>query len=384
MEATNMQLSKKEGCHLKTNINIHIDYVMEAIELLFRYANKEDFHKLKQSLMNKYSLNNCVIDKLDKVILISDSVYKKMNIDEETLNFFFKRINSASLCLGKIILLMHPDITSENLMDRINKIRSLDMEEIYIRVGTILREHDMLESDNAKEIESLEDLIKVIDQMEISNQEKWNLTKVFLHYEKYLDELASIIKEIIIYLDACSDKITELINQFKESWERYLLTNEIDTYLDNQLNINLGHEVDMVYMIPSIMACNSISLTMATDMINTSNKQKVLYMYTGILFDDSFDTSKKQMNAVSISNQLKLLGDKNKLEILLKIKDNKAYGQELAEYLGLTTATISHHMSTLMDAGFVFIEKENNRVYYSLNKDKIDEVLQLAKQALID
>lgn len=369
---------------METKIKVQIDYVMEAIETLFRYANQEDYHKLKQSLMNKYTLNTNVLDKLDKVIRISDTVYQKMNIDEDTLNFYFKKINNASLCIARIVLLIHPDIASENLNDRVQILHNLTKEDIYLRVATILSEHDMLETDSMSEIKSLEDLIKVVDQMEISSQDKWNLTKVFLDYEKYLNELTKILNEIITYIEACSNEITDIMNLFITSWERYLITNDIDSYLEKQLNINIGNEAEKVCMIPSIMACNSITLTMVTDKNLSSNNQKILYMYTGILFDDSFDTSKKQMNAVSISNQLKLLGDKNKLEILLKIKENKAYGQELADYLGLTTATISHHMSSLMDAGFVFIEKDNNRVYYSLNKDKINEVLQLAKQALID
>ena len=72
---------------------------------------------------------------------------------------------------------------------------------------------------------------------------------------------------------------------------------------------------------------------------------------------------------------LKLLSDRSKLEILSYIKNKKAYGSELAKQLNLTNATVSHHMSGLVNAGLVIMEKEDTKIYYRANIEEISEVL---------
>lgn len=49
---------------------------------------------------------------------------------------------------------------------------------------------------------------------------------------------------------------------------------------------------------------------------------------------------------------------------------------ELAKQFELTPATISYHMSALLGAGLVKIEKENTRIYYSADKEAIAGLLE--------
>ena len=66
--------------------------------------------------------------------------------------------------------------------------------------------------------------------------------------------------------------------------------------------------------------------------------------------------------------------DKSKFEILSYTSEKNAYGAELAEMLGLTTATVSHHTSELHIAGLLNIEKQGNKIYYSKNQQTIDNL----------
>ena len=59
------------------------------------------------------------------------------------------------------------------------------------------------------------------------------------------------------------------------------------------------------------------------------------------------------------------------------------YGMELASLLELSTATVSHHMALLLEAGFVSIRRESNRVYYELNRKKVRDFLDELRIALI-
>lgn len=73
--------------------------------------------------------------------------------------------------------------------------------------------------------------------------------------------------------------------------------------------------------------------------------------------------------------KFKALSDRNRLMILHLLSSKKEYGAKLAEFLGITTATISHHLEILKKAGFVKEEKVGNIKYFSCDKAYTEEFL---------
>ncbi|MDY4950804.1 MAG: helix-turn-helix domain-containing protein [Clostridium cadaveris] len=43
--------------------------------------------------------------------------------------------------------------------------------------------------------------------------------------------------------------------------------------------------------------------------------------------------------------------------------------------LNLTNATVSYHMSALANLQLILVDKDNNKVFYTLNKNKLKEYL---------
>lgn len=73
--------------------------------------------------------------------------------------------------------------------------------------------------------------------------------------------------------------------------------------------------------------------------------------------------------------QLKALTDRNRILILRMLSRNKEYGAKIAEYLGITTATVSHHLELLKKAGFVKEEKVGTIKYFSYNREHAEATL---------
>ncbi|MGM9950089.1 MAG: ArsR/SmtB family transcription factor [Lysinibacillus sp.] len=73
---------------------------------------------------------------------------------------------------------------------------------------------------------------------------------------------------------------------------------------------------------------------------------------------------------------LKALADPNRLLILRLLSVKKEYGAKLAEYIGLTTATISHHLDILKKAGLVKEEKIGTIKYFAVDKEQVTEMMQ--------
>ncbi len=88
-------------------------------------------------------------------------------------------------------------------------------------------------------------------------------------------------------------------------------------------------------------------------------------------------------NTEYLCDRLKAISDKRRLDILKLIKAEPLCGQDLSERIGLSPGTISHHMSSLVSAGFIHVDKQNPRVSYSINKEFIRSFLENLSNTLL-
>lgn len=70
-------------------------------------------------------------------------------------------------------------------------------------------------------------------------------------------------------------------------------------------------------------------------------------------------------NAIRI---FKCLSDASRLNIISALKNGEAYGELLAQRLGLSASTLSFHMKKLEEAGLVTSRKEQYYTVYTLNE----------------
>ncbi len=185
--------------------------------------------------------------------------------------------------------------------------------------------------------------------------------------------------------------------------EPFIEQNDILHFLTSSLNYDLGSGYEEIIVCHSILNPSNISFSLDNDNIY-KNVIKI-----GVLFNDKFTIETRvNSNHLEVYQNLKLLGDKSKFDILVSIKDTSAYGQELSEKFNLSTSTISHHMTALINARFVLsekfnlststishhmtalinarfvkVEKKNNRIYYSMNKDILENFLNEVNNLLL-
>ena len=71
--------------------------------------------------------------------------------------------------------------------------------------------------------------------------------------------------------------------------------------------------------------------------------------------------------AEQLLGKLKALDDRQRLRILLALREQPCRGKDLSELTGLSAATVSHHMSALLNAGLVTLEKQGTQILYRPN-----------------
>lgn len=93
-------------------------------------------------------------------------------------------------------------------------------------------------------------------------------------------------------------------------------------------------------------------------------------------------SNKKQIT--DIGNIFKLLGEPTRLKILFSLMDNELCVCDLAATIDSTISAISHQLRLLRNARLVKFRKEGKMVYYSLEDDHIKNLIEQAKEHILE
>ena len=75
----------------------------------------------------------------------------------------------------------------------------------------------------------------------------------------------------------------------------------------------------------------------------------------------------------------KVLSDRTRFDIIKMLLEKESYGQEIAQRLGITTATVSYHIEFLFAASLIRLERKSRRIYYSVNTEQIKSSMNFIK-----
>ncbi len=79
----------------------------------------------------------------------------------------------------------------------------------------------------------------------------------------------------------------------------------------------------------------------------------------------------------------RLFSDKTRMEILRRLSQKPWYGAELAQSLHVSPAAISYHMVFFFQLDLVSMEKKGRRYYYSLNRERLEDLWARGKAILL-
>lgn len=99
-------------------------------------------------------------------------------------------------------------------------------------------------------------------------------------------------------------------------------------------------------------------------------------VFCGLFVNEEIERGERQRKPKDVlAKMFKMLSDQNKIEILTMLKEASMYNLQIANALGISAATTNHHMRALLTRGFVSVEKRDGKVYYSLEKQQVQEVI---------
>jgi len=95
-----------------------------------------------------------------------------------------------------------------------------------------------------------------------------------------------------------------------------------------------------------------------------------------VVYDIRSNKDGKREEGEKISESLKVISDKTRLEILRLLISKANYGKTIADRLDLSTATISHHLEQLKKINLVTEERVKNYKYFKANEEEIDKLFE--------
>ena len=346
----------------------------EFVHLATRVANQSLTDSVGVSLVQKYPIKMDQVDRLLKdVAVLEEKMIFLINSAHPEFEFFFQYAQGQQMSLAQSLLMLF-----EN-KDEIPHIDDNRWQIYFTFALTNFLSEDAGEFVEKGQALSKEDLVRKLIRSDLSDTLKYrfmilmeNPNRLITHlFEMYLDNAESWKKH--------QREFDLLINRSLQTVER-LTEDQLVAYVEKTISIRSIPQKGEIIVAPSIFNYNALSFVESPWYQADSH---IMLWYLGVKLFDLFEIINSTVDQKQrLATVLKVLSDQSKLEILILCKNEAQYGVNLAKRLQLTTATVSYHLSALVNLGYLSMHMEGNRIYYRTQKERIQSDLQAISELL--
>lgn len=274
-------------------------------------------------------------------------------------------------------------------LEHINaRVEELDDELLY---GYFISETEGEDRQPGISLAKDEFLRKVLSEPTWHAEDKCHIVEIFIDFKQNYKQAVSVLERLIHLIEAHLAELDPAIAK----WDSFMRTNveqgkESDFFKLLIENVPLLEREDKVIVVrPSFAEHGDVQIT-----ITGSTDQQENRMFPGHVhgliaiglhvtsLQGAF-ASAREMSDTNLMYACKLLSDKSKFEILCVLRDESCYGAQLASRLGLSAATISHHMNALFSNQLVAVDDRDNKLYYTINVHQIERVVNKLQQTFL-
>lgn len=356
-----------------------IDVVYEILSTLYYISNESNLSKkLEESLIksgiDKENYNKKNLKNFYKFL---DKFKAKLTVPMNTINFYFEDITGEDIGFSSIGSCILSNFNLENLnlyKEAIKNIRNEELERLVI-ADIVSNLSDSCCHDGVKDVKTRDDFWDyLISNDSLTEKAKWTMMVIIKNVRTYLIELIDVVLDLVDTFKECYKILEKDKNKFINDLTTWF--NEDINFFKNITGIDIEFNEDIL-LFPSLVNFKSIAMEVKDDNLTNLNNLKTKgTIHFGWKFKELIDLSNETNDSMCLfHDKLKCLSDKSKFDIIQMLKEKPLYGQEIAERLSLTTATVSYHMNALILSGLVYMNKVNNKIYYNINKSNVDEFL---------
>ena len=244
--------------------------------------------------------------------------------------------------------------------DEIGRLDALTDSDINAEIIAIYKE--LFSSQSApQQVETMDDIIAFWDATSLSESAKWQLTKLMQSPKAHVVRIVKQIEDNRPAFEQAYNEIKRLTTMYQN-----IVTDKQNEVFNNL--VDSFPEARAVYP----------TLAIPISILIISNR-----CYYGLLTPLVTRNGNAPYQTEQLLSCLKALSDSSKLSVLRSLKESSKYNMEIAQQLGLTAATMSHHLNVLLGCGFVGIKRQGNRIYYYPQTDALRAFITALEQELL-
>ena len=282
---------------------------------------------------------------------------KFLNIPDELKIFFYK--NNGRCFLVEYFLNLISNITIDITFDKFRD-ELLNCDELKNKVINFYFSDCKLDLSPDSDVILNEDIIKMIDSSNYSDNIKYRLLSFFVSPEKYG-------KQLIYDLMAKEP----LLSQYYEK--------NYSILIDIQNNFNLEDLlISMNKMDGKDININDNSEIYITLCLITKNIVNVIFLETSYLFFLGYDFNHLLKTLINRNDKMevdvfgKILSDKHRLKILdMLLEKEEMSTSDIAENLSVTINSAFYHLEMMSQVGILYYRNEGRTVFYRINYNYI-------------
>ena len=344
-----------------------LDPIHETIQLLYYTCNPETHKKrlimeISEAGVNGEDFYQKYFTDFEKYI----RVFQKNKVVSSEDYFYFQEV-SADFYRGFTLLFM----LNRELINTIDKMTDSQLLELVFQNSDKIFSRILPDYSKEAEVEFLnqEQLTKFITDLNILDSEKWKIFMLLNHPHSYYSRFAKIIRTNLDAFEKAAEAIRPAMEKNLQQYEK--LSSDSEKLHRCLENLSVADN-EVKYIFPSMVA---------------SSGAQIIYQncYFGLLAERVLEefglTGHSREN---LMNALKLLSEQRKFEILSTLRSyGQMYSTEIAVKLGVNPNSISHHLSSLLDAGLIKSEKLSGKIYYNADEAAILMIIEQLRQLIL-
>ena len=351
----------------------HVNLVNEAYMILYRLVNEEALEDKKERYASYYFENSDGFrKKFDAVLKINNYVKENLDVEKNTIEYFFKERDKNLCTIAGFIMFWDIKNVHDSLEDYRKKLTLMSEKERILKMVKEIEDDREISEDDMPT--NLEEFIEFLNETSYDATFCWEIINILKHPTTYFEKIAKILTKTMNLIKDCKTELEFLEQSFQEYWMEGNSKKSVNIWIQEKFNVFWSPSEKGCLAIPSIG--NPFGLTLALDEVRN---QSVDVVSIGVMLDERLTTDFGGITKEEVVKIGKSIGDKSKLDILEFVSKRSAFGKEIAKELGLTTATISYHVNSLVELGFLKTELISGKVYYSTDATRIAEKLDLLK-----
>ncbi len=364
-------------------ITDHINPIVEAMTYFFQRVNgkrcRDQIERYASNIVN----SDAIINELTPLCRLESILYEQLDVKDDRLTAFFTNYQGIyggvyGKCLAAMVMGFDAEekglSSFEGSVDEYSqKLHALNnaqrIHSIAFEFSEFIEDVDCIEG-------SMDYLLKLLDIVPMSAQDKWSVLDCLNHFDEYVDELADLLGGAVKLIEANQSLYVPLLESLLKYFHSIPQQNA-ESHFEELYSIQIGQR-KIERVCPLLFHMNSMVILYADDV------SQAVTVFMGVCFREMLRLQKIRVNPVDISQAVKAISDPKRLEILRSMRDEPQYGQELSEKFGLTATTMHYHLNRLLTTGLVTCDVDGYRSYYRMDKKSVEMLIEKLNRYLLD